>query len=211
LKWVAQGFMLISCTAIRTVNDHIGLGVFATQPIPVGTVIWVEDNFDVRIPVEHFRAIAPGFQDVVYHNAYIPFGQDYYLLSWDGAKYVNHSCEPNCLSLTPQIEVAVRNIAAGEQLTNHYSFFGLEPWESFACHCNAKSCQGSVSIQPDDRLFRYRAKLVEAARKRAAFVEQPLTFALDNHELEMLGMLSATPELHTDQHPVPQSQWLAGE
>lgn len=201
--------MLISWTSVRTVNEHIGLGVFAARPIPAGTVIWVEDAFDKRVPVEHFRTLPAYLRETVYHNAYIPFGQTYYLLVWDGAKYLNHSCEPNCLSLSPKVEVAVRNIAPGEQLSNHYSFFGLEPWESFECHCNTKSCQGEVEIQPDARLLRYHTKLVEAARKRAASVEQPLASALDEHELRLLGLLRETAAVYQPRETTPL--WLGGK
>jgi hypothetical protein len=201
--------MLVSWTSVRTVNENIGLGVFATKPIPAGTVIWVEDAFDKRVPVEHFRTLPAYLRETVYHNAYIPFGQDYYLLLWDGAKYLNHSCQPNCLSLSPKVEVAVRNIAAGEQLTNHYSFFGLEPWESFECQCSTKSCQGSFEIQPDARLLRYHSRLVEAARKRAAFVEQPLAAALGFDELRLLGLLREAPVLYQHQEPTPL--WLGAK
>jgi hypothetical protein len=166
--------MLIPWTAVRTVDEHVGLGVFATRPIPAGTLVWVEDSLDVRIPAQAVRNLVGPMREAIYRSAYQPHGADYYLLCWDAAKYLNHCCEPNCLSVTPEAEIAVRDIAAGEQLSNHYAFFGLEPWEAFDCRCGASSCSGSIHIRPDPAIAWRLRELVDVARRRACRVEQPL-------------------------------------
>jgi hypothetical protein len=166
--------MLIPWTTLSTVDERIGLGVHADRPIPAGTLIWVEDALDIRIPAQTVRDLRGPMRDAVYHAAYRPQGADYYLLCWDGAKYFNHSCEPNCLSLSPAIEIAVRDIAAGEQLTNDYAYFGLEPWERFDCRCGARACAGTLNLMPDAASARQHQRLIDCARRRASRVEQPL-------------------------------------
>jgi uncharacterized protein len=60
--------------------------------------------------------------------------------------YINHSCDPNCQ--TEQFGrliwiVAIRDIAAGEELTYNYGCeMDDEPPEP--CHCGAKHCCGYI-------------------------------------------------------------------
>ena len=62
------------------------------------------------------------------------------------ARYINHSCEPNCH--TEQFGntiwiVAIKDITAGEELTYNYEYsIDDEPPEP--CHCGAKHCCGYI-------------------------------------------------------------------
>ena len=57
-----------------------------------------------------------------------------------GMMHLNHSCEPN-LGLQGQIVfVAMRDIAAGEELTVDYAMIGDEP-DELRCHCGSKGCR----------------------------------------------------------------------
>lgn len=180
--------MLIPWSCVRSVDERVGLGVFAARPIRAGTVVWVEDALDIRIPADTVRNLRGPMREAVYHSAYLPHGADYYLLCWDGAKYFNHSCEPNCLSVTPAMEIAVRDIGAGEQLSNDYAWFGLEPWERFDCRCGSASCTGSVDLRPEAATARRYARQIDAARRRASRVEQPLAALLGAEQLRSLGL-----------------------
>ncbi|HUI89902.1 MAG TPA: SET domain-containing protein-lysine N-methyltransferase [Anaerolineales bacterium] len=68
------------------------------------------------------------------------------------ARFINHSCEPNCKSVTRNKRVyieATKNIAAGEELTYDYNLTREghdtpETEKQFACHCGAKSCRGTM-------------------------------------------------------------------
>jgi hypothetical protein len=199
--------VLIPWAEVRTVGEEIGLGVFAGRLIPAGTVVWVEDSLDTRIPVATVRALGGPMREAVYRAAYRPHGAGYYLLCWDGAKYVNHACEPNCLSVMPGLEIAVRDIAPGEQLGNHYAFFGLEAWEIFDCRCGAASCTGRIDLEPSPALLRHRHALVEAARRRAAGVVQPLAPLLGPEPSRLLGPHHLPVSLETRfalNRPVPE-------
>jgi hypothetical protein len=98
---------------LRLINDAIGQGVVATRSIPRGTITWVFDPLDqifdaaksTRLPA----LLKPLFDKYSYVN-----GKGEMVLCWDHARFINHSCEPSCLSTGFDFEIAVRDIAAGE-------------------------------------------------------------------------------------------------
>ena len=49
----------------------------------------------------------------------------------DHGRYMNHNCIPNCLKTWMGYEVAVRDIALGEELTNDYANLGMYPDDEF--------------------------------------------------------------------------------
>jgi uncharacterized protein len=58
------------------------------------------------------------------------------------ARYINHSCTPNCYTLANVRTiwiVAQRDIVPGEELTYNYGY-GPEEYEDYPCHCGAASC-----------------------------------------------------------------------
>lgn len=94
--------------------------------------------------------ITPDEADVRYENrddTYL-FGLDdeKYVIDGDGvAAFINHSCDPNCES--DEIEghvwiIALRDIAAGEELTYDYCLFDGD--DESPCCCGAQSCRGTL-------------------------------------------------------------------
>jgi hypothetical protein len=68
------------------------------------------------------------------------------VLCWDLARFLNHSCEANCIAAGYEFEVAVRDIQPGEELTDDYGTMNLT--ESFPCACGKARCRKMV--KPDD-------------------------------------------------------------
>jgi uncharacterized protein len=61
-----------------------------------------------------------------------------------GMMHLNHSCEPN-VGLQGQIVfVAMRDIAADEELTVDYAMFDDDPYE-MRCRCRSKHCRGLIT------------------------------------------------------------------
>lgn len=61
------------------------------------------------------------------------------------ADYINHSCNPNA-GIRGQISlVAMRPIAAGEEITFDYAMADSSPYDEFPCACGAPTCRGQVS------------------------------------------------------------------
>ncbi|XP_014816892.1 PREDICTED: histone-lysine N-methyltransferase 2B-like [Calidris pugnax] len=64
------------------------------------------------------------------------------------ARFINHSCEPNCYSRVIHVEghkriviFALRRILRGEELTYDYKFPIEEPAAKLPCNCGAKRCR----------------------------------------------------------------------
>ncbi|MDH3600189.1 MAG: SET domain-containing protein-lysine N-methyltransferase [Candidatus Tectomicrobia bacterium] len=65
-------------------------------------------------------------------------------MRWNTARFLNHSCAPNCESRIVQERVwiyALRSIQAGEELTYNYGY-GLDDAEVDRCRCGAPTCVG---------------------------------------------------------------------
>jgi SET domain-containing protein len=84
------------------------------------------------------------------------------------AMFINHSCDPNCESedIDGRIFViAIRNIAAGEELTYEYNLFDSDDEEG-DCYCKAANCRGTMFSDAEvDRRKRKAAKLARSAAK----------------------------------------------
>ncbi len=92
------------------------------------------------------------------------------------AAFVNHSCDPNCES--DQIDgriwiIALRDIAANEELTYDYCLWDAEPGEAAPCYCGAKNCRGTMyseeEIARQKRILQQRKRRRAAKKKKAAF------------------------------------------
>jgi len=62
------------------------------------------------------------------------------------AKYMNHSCEPNCEPIIGRGTIfiqAKRKITAGEELTYDYGY-DLEHYQDHPCRCGSKECVGFI-------------------------------------------------------------------
>jgi uncharacterized protein len=80
------------------------------------------------------------------------------------AMFINHSCDPNCESETLDGRVfitAIRNIAAGEELTYEYNLYDSDDAEQ-NCYCGAKKCRGTMFSEDE---VKKRAKKARAAAK----------------------------------------------
>ena len=67
-------------------------------------------------------------------------------VDWNPARFLNHSCEPNCEAqfFGGHIWiVAIRDVRAGEELTFNYSY-DLADYREHPCHCGAKKCVGYI-------------------------------------------------------------------
>jgi uncharacterized protein len=158
-------------TELRHVSDAIGVGVFATRDIARGTIVWLMDELDQKFSVERVRELGPRYEALLDRYAYQgPDGER--ILCWDLARFVNHSCEANAVSTGWDLDIAVRNIAAGEELTNDYGALNLE--RSFVCRCGAPSCRRVVRPDDFERLADVWDGRVASAYPELLSVVQPL-------------------------------------
>lgn len=67
-------------------------------------------------------------------------------VDWNPARFINHSCNPNCEALDENgniFIVAKQTIEAGEELTFNYGY-ELEDYEDHPCKCGARECVGFI-------------------------------------------------------------------
>lgn len=65
-------------------------------------------------------------------------------VDWNPARFINHSCEPNCEALLENGRiwiVSIRDISPGDELTFNYGY-DLEDYRRYPCHCGARACAG---------------------------------------------------------------------
>lgn len=66
--------------------------------------------------------------------------------SWNPARFINHSCAPNCEAEWDGDRlfiVALRDIKQGEELSFNYGY-DLENYEDHKCHCRTAQCVGYI-------------------------------------------------------------------
>ncbi len=109
-----------------------GVGLFAAEPIARGTVVWrFEPGLDLVVPEDRVAALPESARAFFGRYAFpCPFFPGGLLLGFDNTRFVNHSAEPNLDNAGPET-IALRDIAAGEELTTDYGElepgFTLEP------------------------------------------------------------------------------------
>src|SRR5207244_882227 len=100
--------MLHPDTALRWIDEEIGYGVFATRFIPLGTVTWALDEFDQVYSPDAFSRLSPRHRAILEKYSYLDQAGNF-VLCWDFARYMNHSCEPTTYAGGATFDVAVRD------------------------------------------------------------------------------------------------------
>ncbi len=157
-------------TELRYINDTIGYGLFATRLIPRGTFTWVHDDLDQIVDPQLEYRLPPALADLLHKYSYLePRGR---VLCWDHGRFVNHSCEPNCRSTGFDLEIAVRDIQPGEQVTDDYGSLNVD--YEFACRCGSPVCRGTIRAADIARYADDWDREALEAFRLAPSVSQPL-------------------------------------
>lgn len=162
--------MIHPLTEVRFISPEVGYGVVAKEFIPKGTITWVLDEFDREFTPEEAIKLDPVHQEILDVYAYRN-NKGNLVLCWDNARFVNHSFRSNCLSTAYEFEIAIRDIQAGEQLTDDYGYLNVDhPFTAIDEGTRRKR------VYPDD-LLRYHKewdkKLIKALQE-VPKVNQPL-------------------------------------
>ncbi|NJM93373.1 MAG: SET domain-containing protein [Cytophagales bacterium] len=138
--------MLHPHTEIRYISPEMGYGIVATAFIPRGTITWVRDGLDRELSPADLAALPELLREAALTYTYRNRAGNF-ILCWDHTRYMNHSFSPNTMPTAYGLELAIRDIKAGEQLTNDYGCLNiLEPFEP------AKESSGRGVVCPDDLL-----------------------------------------------------------
>lgn len=112
-----------------------GVGVYARRAFAAGEVVLRWDT-SRRLTAEELASLPPEERRYTH-----PFAGETLLLVQPPERYVNHSCDHNTV-VRDFCDVAVRRIAAGEEVTSDYAADGSG--SEFACSCGAENCRGVV-------------------------------------------------------------------
>ena len=128
-----------------------GRGVFATQPIRKGTrlIEYVGERISTEEADSRYEDEVP--------SAVLLFMVDKRTVidaavGGNDARFINHSCEPNCQPVKEAGRVYIdtlRAISPGEELTYDYSLTRDELDDAqteldYACHCGSPNCRGTM-------------------------------------------------------------------
>lgn len=87
--------------------------------------------------------------------------------------HLNHSCEPNVAIQGQIVFVALRDIAAGEELTFDYATGDDDDWE-MTCRCGSAACRGTITgrdwLRPELRA-RHAGRFADYLARRIAAEE----------------------------------------
>jgi SET domain-containing protein len=160
---------------VRRSKVH-GMGVFATRAIRKGkrvveylgervTHAEADNRYEDKDESDNHT-----FLFIVDRRTVIDAGVD-----GNDARFINHSCDPNCESVTQERRVfieALRNIAVGEELAYDYQIQREDDDPPnvdavFACRCGAKSCRGTM-LWPAKRPAKKKKKRALPAKSALA-------------------------------------------
>lgn len=196
--------MLHPHTELKFISDQIGYGVVATRLIPRGSITWVRDDLDQTFSALQLEGMAACYREILDKYCFVDVKGNF-VLCWDLARYLNHSCDPSCRSAGYDFEVAVRDIHPGEELTDDYGSLNLE--YGFVCLCASPSCR--KTIHPGD-LLKYADSWDESIAgpfRSMATVPQPLwPFVKEKTAVEAAlsgGTPIASCRQHYYQFPIP--------
>lgn len=169
-------------TELRFINNKKGRGVFATKPIPKGTLTYVKDDLEVVIEPGDERLSDPRYKDLIDTYSFID-RDGKRIVSWDHAKYVNHCCQCNTMSTGYGFEIAIRDIAAGEEITDEYSMFNFPA--GIQLHCDKSPCRQFITSDDLKKYHKEWDEIVKSALLQFPQVDQPLASFIDS-ETEIL-------------------------
>lgn len=158
-------------TSTRQISSQVGLGVFATQFIPRGTIVWARDELDQTFAPRAVTQMSGPVRAVIERYGYrAPSGD--WVLCWDAGRLVNHACDPTLRGIDPEIMVARRDLQPGDEITCDYAECNLT--EPLRCGCGHADCRQLIG--GDDILVQGPTWESEAQRllQLCAAVEQPL-------------------------------------
>ena len=126
--------MMLVKTRVARSAIH-GFGLFAVEAVPAGTPLWrFQPGFDHDFSPEQFAALPLLARDHTRWFCFVSKASGHVILSGDHACFINHSPDPNTGAwpdaVVPVTTVALRPIAAGEEITcNYFDYDADTPWK----------------------------------------------------------------------------------
>ena len=133
-----------------------GKAVFAKERVLKGEVV---AEFDGEIYPWHDKR----WNDELYDHC-IQFEEGQWRDSKGLARWINHSCNPNCGIKDFFKVVAMRDIEADEEITWDYEMTEKHPWWRMKCECGTSDCRkeiGNYENMPQQVREKYKGYISE--------------------------------------------------
>lgn len=130
-----------------------GMGAFAIRPIPAG--VRLIEYAGERITPDEADARYPDRAGVPHHTELFAIDDDIVIdASYGGndARFINHSCDPNCDAVVDGDRIwieTIRGVEVGEELAYDYAFVLNERHtvaakRRYPCRCGSPKCRGTI-------------------------------------------------------------------
>lgn len=130
-----------------------GLGGFALRRIPAGTrlIEYAGERLTPKQADERY----PDDENTRHHTFLFAIDDDIVVdaaVNGNDARFINHSCDPNCDAVIEDGRIwieTIRDVEVGEELAYDYAYILDERHtpaakRRFPCHCGAASCRGTI-------------------------------------------------------------------
>ena len=130
-----------------------GLGGFASRRIPAGTrlIEYAGERLTPKQADERY----PDDESTRHHTFLFAIDDDIVVdaaVNGNDARFINHSCDPNCDAVIENGRIwieTIRDVEVGEELAYDYAYILDERHtpaakRRFPCHCGAASCRRTI-------------------------------------------------------------------
>ena len=135
------------------VSPMQGLGVFATRHIPAG--IRLIEYAGERLTPAQADARYPDVPGERHHTFLFAIDDEIVIdaaVNGNEARFINHSCDPNCDAVIDNRRIwieTIRDIEPGEELAYDYAYVLEERHtpaakKRFPCRCGSARCRGTI-------------------------------------------------------------------
>ena len=197
-------------TELRHISAEVGYGVYAKTLIPAGTITYIKDSLEIIISESDYHLHNAAMRGQIDRFSYRDEKGDR-IVSWDFAKYVNHSCSPNSMSTGYGFEIALRDIQPGEELTDEYGIFNLD--SDMDCSCGSPHCRKVIRASDfdhyyqewDNRIKSILPKTLEMSQALWPFLDPGTQMALEAYRLDQSNRYRSVYSLRFQHELQPSS------
>lgn len=176
---------------VAFINEAKGLGLIAAELIPAGTITYVCDPLDIVIPRDDPRLADPLYAAQITRYGFTDANGSY-IVSWDHGRFVNHCCQPNTVSMANGCDIAIRDIAPGEEVTEDYGLWRLPA--PLALSCEQPGCRGTVGEEESPSVADWSDEQVKRALLNWRNVSQPLLPLIEDAAVREMDAFATTGE-----------------
>ncbi len=118
-------------TKIGSSTTH-GIGLFAAQDIPAGTITWrFMPGLDLIVPEDILLQLSEPARIQFLNYCYVDKYTKNFILCFDDERFINHSNTPNIIQSKSEneiegVEIAAHDIKEGEELFCDYNHFDFD-------------------------------------------------------------------------------------